>query len=608
MNAELRLHGHIHENVEYFATAAGGRTAHHHFYQVADEQLRLFSPGNEFSLDAEGVRQSGNGGIFCEYMFGVDQPLADLTKDGINNRLILLGASYNEAGQLSMTDHHSFALNYEKLFFEGHASCNHFLFIDGLEGTTQQQQQEQILRLLGRKLKRLPRLNQLDDSQLCHQLLAELPQQCTLFLVRLINTRHRHYQEEFQRLYYQHRSIPDAAYNDLQAMATELSIDRYQQERIRIDVMYRHRDNYRIIDEYKKVLIECHQRGRVDRQQHARLTRLKTLSVRNKIPAALFHTLDEQLKVEPVRESQEPEYISTTRQILQGIFIAAEDQNAGIDKQDMLQLLEAKRQAHRNRDHAFEQLLLETGKVCDEQIRDGAPLALLENFSTIITFFDRYDSTSTQISQLGFMENYRITEDLLRSLLGSQQAFNELQDKLFGELFFSEILDNNYLGRYGRRKLSCLYSGLQKITADRSTLQELNYQLKALDAEEHLYRMVLNSAKERIRNRYSRYDTRAEQDALFNELNDELLVRGIIGDLLDPALFRAVIHDIKKEALYLHSLLPEIISSQDRELREDFLHNSGLDRFYVEELERDYFNRNQIDLDHLLQLRASNEN
>jgi len=41
------------------------------------------------------------------------------------------------------------------------------------------------------------------------------------------------------------------------------------------------------------------------------------------------------------------------------------------------QLLFAKQQATRNRDHRFEQLLLETGKVCDERIRDGAPLTLL---------------------------------------------------------------------------------------------------------------------------------------------------------------------------------------------------------------------------------------
>jgi len=35
--------------------------------------------------------------------------------------------------------------------------------------------------------------------------------------------------------------------------------------------------------------------------------------------------------------------------------------------------------------------------------------------------------------------------------------------------------------------------------------------------------------------------------------------------------------------------------SGDSRVREDFLMNSGLDRFYVEELERDYFDMNKID-------------
>jgi uncharacterized protein (TIGR04442 family) len=39
-------------------------------------------------------------------------------------------------------------------------------------------------------------------------------------------------------------------------------------------------------------------------------------------------------------------------------------------------------------------------------------------------------------------------------------------------------------------------------------------------------------------------------------------------------------------------------------LREDFLENSGLDRFYVEELEREYCNLNCIDISELNGIRA----
>jgi uncharacterized protein (TIGR04442 family) len=38
-------------------------------------------------------------------------------------------------------------------------------------------------------------------------------------------------------------------------------------------------------------------------------------------------------------------------------------------------------------------------------------------------------------------------------------------------------------------------------------------------------------------------------------------------------------------------------------VREDFLTNSGLDRFYVEEIEKDYFDMNQIEKNILEEIR-----
>jgi uncharacterized protein (TIGR04442 family) len=57
------------------------------------------------------------------------------------------------------------------------------------------------------------------------------------------------------------------------------------------------------------------------------------------------------------------------------------------------------------------------------------------------------------------------------------------------------------------------------------------------------------------------------------------------------------------EELYLHNLLPRIIAGRDDALRDDFLKNSGLDRFYVEELEREYFEYNGLDMELLSQFR-----
>jgi uncharacterized protein (TIGR04442 family) len=599
MSNELRLHGHITDNIEYYATAAGCRTTHQHFFQALENDLRFFAPGNELILSPRGVRQAGTGGSFCEYMFGVDQPLSDLTKVGILNRLMLLGAGYNPAGNLEIWEQNSIEQSFEEIFFKGHAVDNYFFFVDGLTGDNHRARQEEILRHLGKTLKRMPNLNRQDDSQLAETLLSQLPPQCTFYLVRLSHIKNRHFQQEFQTLYYQDRAISENRLAILEQLANNLGLDPYQQERIRIDVMYRHRDNYRIIDDYKNVLIECFHQKAINRQQHARLTRLKTLALRNEIPAALLTTLDDKLQSEIGSIAHEPEYTAITRDILQDLLL-----HKGISNRDMIQLLFAKQHARRNHDHSFEQLLLESGQLFDEQIRDGAPLSLLEDFSYIITFFDRYDSTSTNISQIAFMEHFRPTDDLLRSLLDSRQEFNKLVKGLFNKLFFDEIMNSKYLGRYGRHKIICLKKGLEEIAASVSNISRLTAELRVIESEEKLYITVLNAAKERIRSRYSRYNTKAEQDELLSELNDELFVRGLIAKPIEPELFYTVIHDIKKEALYLRNLLPEIITNNDLDLRNDFLNNSGLDHFYIEELEREYFTLNQLDQNYLQQLRA----
>ncbi len=165
-------------------------------------------------------------------------------------------------------------------------------------------------------------------------------------------------------------------------------------------------------------------------------------------------------------------------------------------------------------------------------------------------------------------------------------------------------MNSRYLGSYGRKKVICLKKGLDEIAAGISTPSRLEAELRIIDSEEKLYLTVLKATKDRIRTRYSRYNTIAEQEELLEELNSELLIRGKVSKRLDPELFQSVIHDIKKEALYLRSLLPEIIANNNYDLRNDFLANSGLDHFYIEELERDYFAINQLDLHHLQQLRS----
>ncbi|TYO98101.1 uncharacterized protein (TIGR04442 family) [Geothermobacter ehrlichii] len=604
MHQEIRLHGHLDNTIEYYATAASYNLRQSYFYEQNGASLRFFSPGNELLLSPEGLEHRGNGGTFCEYMFGVDQPLSDMAKAEVRNRLVLFGATYRNRHELVFTDHTDGQLSYDRIFLDGHAVCNYFFFLSGSVSGRLSQQQQEIVRLLGKQLKRSPHVGHGDDSELIGELIGLIGHRSTLYLVKLIHKRHKAYQEAFAELYFASKAIEDADFNQLKRLAAGLGIDRYQQERIRIDVMYRHPDNRRIVDEYKNILIDCNRRGHIGAADNARLTRLKTLSVRKKIPSALFYTLDEMLRDDRLLHPDEKEdYLSETRQILEGILLQDAQIDAGITNEDMVKLLEAKKTACENRDHGFEQLLLETGKICDERIRDGADLSLLESFSHIITYFDRYDSVSTHINRLAFMEGMRLSEETIRSLLGNRNAFEQLEKGLFDRLFFAGILGNAYLGRYGRKKVELLRLGLAAIADGSLTIRQLLEQEEEIAVEEQLYQRLLDQVKDRIRNLYSRYNTRAEQEALRRELSEEFGNKGIWQGEIPKKLFRDVLLNIKKEAIYLHSLLPQIISGRNLALREDFLENSGLDRFHVEELEREYCEQNRIDPEVLNNLR-----
>jgi len=610
MYKDIRLHGSLENKIEYYAIAAGVDAHKRYFFnldQSSDAELRFFSTNNELVIDQQGIKHRGNGGSFCEYMFGVDQPLTDMAKGDVINRLVLYGTHYDQkAGALIFSDRTDGTLTYDKIFFDGNAVTNYFFFIHSSSfNEAVKKQQELILRRLGKILKRSIAIGNGDDNRIIAEISANIALgDLQLFLFKLTNTRHELYRNAFQTLYFRTKRIADDEFAQLSELALINDIDRYQQERIRIDVMYKHPDNRRIVDEYRNILCTCNLRGEINRLDNARLTRLKTLSVRNKIPGALFYTLDELLRKDrKLVEISESDYISETRQILEGLFFGDRQIESHVDREDMLKLLRAKKESSEHRNHTFEELLLDASKACDENIRDGADISLLEEFSYIITYLDRYDTTSQVINQLAFMENIRIGEDMLRSILGNKKEFDALQHNLFNTLFIEGVLENKYLGNYGRRKLNTLVRGLEEIESGDIKSPEVIEQLKAIDREEQIFIILLQHVRERIRNFYSKFTTKADQQTLKRELTDELIAKKLISGEINDELFSETILTIQKEAIYLHNLLPQIIAERSVSLREDFLDNSGLDRFYVEELELEYFELNDLPLDDLYQIR-----
>jgi uncharacterized protein (TIGR04442 family) len=304
-----------------------------------------------------------------------------------------------------------------------------------------------------------------------------------------------------------------------------------------------------------------------------------------------------------LKNHKEPDYIAATREILEGIFFREIEIESNIDRNDMLKMILGKKKAVENRDHFYDQLMLDASKKCDEKIRDGAKSSLLDGFSYVITYLDRFDSVSNLVNQMAFMENVKINEEMLRGLLEHKAAFDNLHEDCFQELFIRDLFANAYLGSFGRRKVMTLMEGLGAIETGWSTIEELLRKLISIDQEERISIILLEHIRDRIRNFYSKFTTKADQEALRREVVEELKTKKQIKADIPDHIFNETIITIKKEAMYLHSLLPQIIAERNVGLREDFLDNSGLDRFYVEELEREYYEKNGLDIEDLYQIR-----
>jgi uncharacterized protein (TIGR04442 family) len=610
MHKDIRLHGQIGDQIEYFVMVAGTEAYQRYFFNIVqdEENLRIFSAGNEAILSSEGIRYQGNGGYFCEYMFGVDKPSSDLFKPEIINRLVMYGArSDDKTGSVNFSDLTSGRETYDNIFLDGNAVCNYFFFVHSSQLLSRKlkSQQEDLVKRIGKVLKRSESIGMGQDDTIVSEVFPLLKDETSqLFIIKLINHKHREYRDMFQQLYYNNKNIADDDFNRLVNLAETNKIDSYQQERMRIDVMYRHPANKRVVDEYRNILLACNKKGEISTLHNARLTRLKTLSVRNKIPSALIHTLDEMLnKGCNLASSAEQEYLASTREVLEGIFLREKDIESHIDHEDMLKLIWAKKSAMENCDNSFDRLMIDASKKCDEKIRDGADPSLLADLSYVVSYLDRFDDVANLVSQLAFMQNVRVNVKMLQGVLEHKAAFDKLKQGCFHELFIRELFENVYLGRFGRRKVVALMDGLAGIEAGTSSFEELHRMLNQIDQEEYISIVLLEHIPDNIRSFYSKFDIKATQEALRREFTEELKAKKQIRTDIPEHLFTETILTLKKEAMYVQTLLPTIVSKCNLVLREDFLKNSGLDRFYVEELERNYFEKNGLDLEDLYQIR-----
>ena len=582
------LHGNI-GPIEFLVFVAGAHVSNTYFYEETDESIRFFSRGNELTLSPEGVHYRGTGGSFCEYMFGVEKPFKDLIKKEVLNRLVMFGAFLDANERLVFTNDTIGSESFQRLFLLGHAVKNYYLLISSDDKSEQKKRQRQILRSVGKFLKRTTLVTEDKDAELLNGLVRALDEpRSTVFLFKLINAENRQFCRDFQTFYSQKRTLLPEEETHLNAIAAKYNIHDYQQERMKIDTMYRHQENRSIVDEYRDILLDIARKDTAQDSELAKLRRLRTLSIRNDIPGILFDTLDDfLLKDKAVPSSDEPEYLKESRAILENLFFKSPSLKRHIIKEDIAKLLVAKHIAHSQSDMGFERVLLDIGRACDEFARENNDFSIFEELSSIITYFDRYDNIHSAMSKIAFMEHLELTEDSLRSLVGNRKEFDALDKNLFKGIFINELLANKYLTVFGKKRVRTLHDGIEKVLRGDSSLRDLVFELYRISEEERVYKYIRSLLKDRIHEIYTSLNIKEDMTRIRNEIESELVSEGTPWDVREN-LFDKVLLDLKKESYYLNHLLPLIIRDRDPSLREDFLTNSGLDRFYIEGLERKY--------------------
>jgi len=586
--------GSIGKPIEYFAVVVGPDVDRRFFFeQISNPRgdvVRYFGGGNEIVLNPEGVRFHGNGGFFGEYMFGGHLPVGDLLNDEVVNRLVLFGATTDQkTHELRFTYGTDGFETYDNLFLQGNAIANYVFFIDDRKKYADMtDRQEETLRKAGKLLKRSRRVGSGQFIALAHEIMEGLAEpDSTLVLLRVIHRANQQFSQLTREAYAARRSLADIPVED------ELGrIEAYQRERLQIDMIYHDPANQELIGEYKRILASC-AGSTINSSARARLMRIRTLSLRNEVPLSIFDTLEEIVLQEPrvASEDAEPDYIGTTREILGG-FLLGKTISRKLSSLDMVQLMENKQRAAENRDQTFELVLLETGRQIDEIGREDQDIERLESFGELVTLFDRIDHTTMLINKLAFMDDVELTHVQVRSLIGNMEVFEGLRRGLFQQLFVDPVINNEYALSYGKKKLYALTLGMISMESNESSIADVTLSIANINRHERAYFAVYKLTRKRMSNFYLELNTVEGRETFRREIKAEIELDEelrALQDVITEPLLEEVITKIRLEAFYINQLLPRIIDEQDVKLRNDFLSNSGLDRFQIEELESEYF-------------------
>ena len=198
---EIKLHGQANEKLDYFVTITGADLSSRYCYESLPEGDRFFSGRNEFIITPTGISYMGTGGRLCEYMFGVDLPLKDLLRKDVSNRLVMYGAYYDKTDNITFTNNTAGKESFDHVFLTGNAVSNYYFFVHTSHRGEIKELQRDILRSIGKQLKRSTTVGATDDTRLCREIYDALDDpKALVFLFRLLNRHNEEYFTTFNKL------------------------------------------------------------------------------------------------------------------------------------------------------------------------------------------------------------------------------------------------------------------------------------------------------------------------------------------------------------------------------------------------------------------------
>jgi len=221
-----------------------------------------------------------------------------------------------------------------------------------------------------------------------------------------------------------------------------------------------------------------------------------------------------------------------------------------------------------------------------------------------MTYFDLYDTCADYLSEIVYSEKPPESTRLI-SFAKNMEAFDNLENGLFNNLFTETIISNRNLSSYGLKKINQLAFGLAEVLNKNKTVSELYEEIAAIGEEEVMYNMLTDKVRHITKGASASYSTPEQREALNKAVGNYIMIGENAKRRIPEKLLNRVIQDYNLEIIYFTETIPNMILKDDWTMRKEFIHNSGLDIFRIEQLERIYCSRNGLQEDYIDNIAAS---